>query len=125
MKEGMGFMVHREQAMLLLLVAVLVAASAAVGVIALSGTLTPATFVTRAISAAAPTSGIPSRISIAPTSQPGAGTGGAPGRATASPGSGSTTLVPSNVYTYPPDDHGHDGTPGVDTGGGSSGDHRT
>jgi hypothetical protein len=125
MKEGMGFMVHREQAMLLLLVAGLVAASAAVGVIALSGSGVPVLFVSRAISAAAPTTGIPSRISIAPAAQPGTGTNGAPSQASAPPGPGSTTLVPSNVYVYPSDDRGHDGTPGVDTSGGGSGDHHT
>src|SRR5215472_3395685 len=110
MKEGMGFMVHREQAMLLLLVAGLVAASAAVGVIALSGAGVAATFAARAISAAAPTNGIPSRISIGPASPP---------------GTGSTTLVPSNVYLYPSDDHGHGGASEPDTSDGSSGDGRT
>ena len=120
-------MVHREQATLLLLVAGLVAASAAVGIVALSGAGIPAAFFARAISVAAPTSGIPSRISIAPASQPGPATIGAPGQAGASPTPGSTTLVPSNVYVYPPDDHGHDGTTRTDTSGGGSGstDHHT
>jgi len=121
----MGFMVHREQAMLLLLVAGLVAASAAVGVIALSGAGVAATFAARAISAAAPTNGIPSRISIGPASRPGTGPNGAPVQASASPGTGSTTLVPSNVYLYPSDDHGHGGASEPDTSDGSSGDGRT
>jgi hypothetical protein len=124
-------MVHRGQAMLLLVVAGLTAI--VVGIIGLSGTGIPAMVLARAGSVAAPASGMPTRITIgsaAPadgasrtsTSEPTGPTG--PGAA-GSPGTGSTTLVPAAVYTYPPDDHGHDGSPGPSpspSAGGGSGD---
>jgi len=130
-------MVHRGQAMLLVVVAGLTAI--VVGIVGLSGTGILAMVLTRAGSVAAPASGMPSRITIgspAPAagasrisaSEPTGPTG--PGAAE-SPGTGSTTLVPPNVYTYPRDDHGHDGSPGASpspsagggTGDGGSGGH--
>jgi len=129
-------MVHRGQAVLLLVVAGL--AAAVVGIVALNGTGIPATAVVRASSVAAPAAGLPSKISIGGTAAPAAGGAAQPSggsiRATPGPGAGaaardpavqpgaggvrqparspgaaSTTVVPSKVYAYPPDDHGHGG----------------
>ncbi|HYW24664.1 MAG TPA: hypothetical protein VE953_10910 [Terriglobales bacterium] len=116
-------MVHRGQAMLLAVVAGL--AATIVGIVAMSGTGIPARVLARAGSVAAPATGIPSRITIgsaapaagaspAGTTRPGVG-------APESPGTGSTTLVSPNVYTYPPDDRGRDGIPGPSPSAGSGG----
>jgi eukaryotic-like serine/threonine-protein kinase len=132
----MGFMVHRGQALLLLVVGGL--AAAVVGIVALSGTAVPATVAVRVGGVVdARDSGLPARIEVGgPVRQaasPGAGTAvgdpagptsaaGAP-RPAGSRAAGATTVGTSSVYTYPPDDHGHGGTSGDGgSSGGTSGD---
>jgi hypothetical protein len=113
-------MVHRKQAALLLVVGGLV--FAAVGVAALSGTGIPATIAARVSGVEAPASGIPSKISIGAAAPPGSGAAPGVGTAAGRSGGGPATVVPPEVYTYPADDHGHDGS-GRSSGDGSGGHH--
>jgi hypothetical protein len=136
MKEGMRFKVHRGQALLLVVVAGL--AAAVVGVVALEGTGIPASVAARTSSGGAASRGVPGRITISDASQqagsPGSqtvnGSAGSPsgpavtgsGAGTAPPAAVPATVVPSTVYTYPSDDHGHDGaTTGTTTTGSGGG----
>ena len=126
-------MVHRGQAMVLLVVTALTATI--VVIVAMSGTGIPAMVLARAGIDTAPASGIPNKITIgatasavgaspAPSASQLAGTTGPRAGAIGPSGTASTTLVPPNVYTYPPDDHGRDGTSGPSpspNSGGASG----
>jgi|SRR5215471_3148052 len=129
-------LVHKSQALLLLVVGGLAGAVLASAVMQRSGT--PAPVMTRAAELMAPRSShLPARIEIAGSArQPNRGTMTAtrgtgetaaavvaedPSPPVDQPAQGSsagTTVVPPTVYSYPPDDHGR-GTGSGSSGGGS------
>jgi hypothetical protein len=135
-------LVHKAQAVLLLVVGGLAGAVLASAVIQRSGL--PSPVMTRAAQLVAPSaSKLPARIEIgspgqSPAEGPSTGTREiGPASATAAleptagpsltdgpsdqPPAGSTTVVPPTVYSYPPDDHGDKSGSGSSPGGSGSG----
>lgn len=117
----MRLLVHRGQALLLLLVGGLTGAAVVGGVMERDGL--PAPVATRASGLLAqPKSGLPTRIEIGgPSPAPSSTLPGSPTASAVRP-TAVTTVVPSVVYTYPPYDHGG-GSPDPSGDGSGRGGH--
>lgn len=123
----MRLLVHRGQALLLLVVGVLAGVAVAAAVLERDGV--PWLRVSELFAPSRP--GLPAQIVIGRAVVP-SDDGGLAGTATTAAGPGAaepappatvrptitTAVVPGTVYSYPPDDHRHDGGPGGPSPGG-------